>query len=95
MVISELKELKKLMLLRAKQILTLNEAALFTGLSTSHLYKQCNLKEIPFYKGNGGKLSYFDKDELIAWMRQNKVHTREEIRQEASNYAINRRRIAK
>jgi excisionase family DNA binding protein len=72
---SELQEIKQLTLLAAKKALTMSDASLLTGLSKSHIYKCVCRKEIPYYKSSGGKLTYFDKDELNAWMLQHRVNT--------------------
>ncbi|MDR1561733.1 MAG: helix-turn-helix domain-containing protein [Dysgonamonadaceae bacterium] len=85
---SELQEIKQLTLLGAKQALTMSEAALLTGLSKSCLYKKVCYKEIPHYKSNGGKLTYFDKDELNAWMLKHRVKTVEELETEAATYIV-------
>ena len=87
-VLKELQELKSLTLLGAKQALTMTEAALFTGLSKSHLYKLVCYKHIPHYKGGGGKLTYFDKDELNGWMLNRRIKTNEELEAEAVNYCV-------
>jgi predicted DNA-binding transcriptional regulator AlpA len=86
---SELQEIKQLTLLGAKRALTMKDASLLTGLSISNLYKKCSLKEIPHWKSGGGKFTYFDKDELNAWMLQNRVKPAYEIEQEAANYLVN------
>ncbi len=57
-----------------KDVLTLEEAALYLGISRSSLYKMTHAHTIPFYKPNG-KLVFFEKKELLAWMRQNRVAT--------------------
>ncbi|GAB6395510.1 MAG: helix-turn-helix domain-containing protein [Bacteroidales bacterium] len=85
---AEMQELKKLMLLRGKDTLTLSEAALHLGLSKSHLYKLCMNRAVPFYKGAGGKFSYFDKSELDKWAKSHKVATAAEIEQEAAAYLV-------
>ena len=46
-ILKELQEIKNLTLLGAKQALTMNDAALFTGLSKSHLYKLVCFRDIP------------------------------------------------
>ena len=51
----------------AKEVLTLEEAAVFMGISRSTLYKMTHNNVIPFYRPNG-KLIYFEKSELLAWM---------------------------
>jgi excisionase family DNA binding protein len=87
-VLNELQELKNLTLIGVKKALSMNDASLLTGLSKSHLYKKVCQKEIPYYKGHGGKLTYFDKDELNAWMLQNRVKTNDEIKSEATAYIV-------
>ena len=66
----------------AKDVLTLEEAALFMGISKSSLYKMTHKHELPFYRPNG-KLIYFEKSELVKWMRQNRSMTEEEIKDAA------------
>ncbi len=66
----------------AKEYLTLEEAAVFLGCTRSLLYKMTHLHSIPFYKPSG-KLVYFEKEELIKWIRQNKSLSEEEIAEEA------------
>ncbi|MBR1502649.1 MAG: helix-turn-helix domain-containing protein [Prevotella sp.] len=65
-----------------KEVLTLEEAAQFMGISRSTLYKMTHKSEIPFYRPNG-KLIYFEKTELLAWMRRNRSMTEEEANQRA------------
>jgi len=85
---NELQEIKQLTLLSAKKALTMSDCALLTGLSKSHLYKLVCRKAIPYYKSTGGKLTYFDKDEVTAWQLQYRVKTSTEIESEAINYTI-------
>ncbi|MBX3164249.1 MAG: helix-turn-helix domain-containing protein [Bacteroidetes bacterium] len=87
-ILNELQELKKLTVLSAKQALTMSEAAILTGLSKSHLYKKVMLKEIPYYKSDGGKITYFDKSELTAWCLKHRVKTNAEIEAEAATYVV-------
>ena len=66
----------------AKDVLTLEEAAIFMGISKSSLYKMTHKHELPFYRPNG-KLIYFEKSELVKWMRQNRSMSVEEIKESA------------
>jgi excisionase family DNA binding protein len=66
-----------------KQTLNLEEAAAFTGLATSYLYKLTSTQEIPHYKPRG-KMLYFDRSELETWLRQGKVKSITEIDREAA-----------
>ena len=61
-------------LLAAKNVLTLEDVSLLTGLSKSHLYKP------------NGKQLYFDRAEIEAWMKQGKVSTVDESEQMAALY---------
>ena len=69
--------------LENKEVLTLNEVSLYTGLSKSHIYKLCSTGGIPFYKPFG-KVNYFDRLEIIQWLKQNRVATTREIESRAS-----------
>ena len=66
----------------AKEVLTLEEAAAYLGISKSTLYKLTHQHEIPFYRPNG-KLIYFEKAELLKWMRQVRSMSEDEIRETA------------
>jgi len=73
------------MLLTTKVVLTFDEAAIYTGLSKSSLYKHSATGGIPCYKPNG-KLLYFNKAELDDWMMQNRKATSEELSIKANTY---------
>ena len=60
-----------------KEVLTSDEAAAYLGISKSALYKLTMGRKIPFYKS--AKLCYFDRQEIIAWMKANRVATQEEL----------------
>ena len=69
-----------------KNVLTLDEVCLLTGKSKSHIYKLTSTGHIPFYKQ--GKHCYFDRKEIEAWLKSNRIKSLEEIDQEASTYVI-------
>ena len=62
-----------------KEVLTSDEAAEYLGISKSCLYKLTMGRKIPHYKSQGGKLCYFDRQEIIAWMKAYRVVTQEEL----------------
>ena len=66
-----------------KQTLNLKEAAAFTGLAESYLYKLTSNQEIPHYKPRG-KILYFDRSELETWLRRGKINSQAEIEQQAA-----------
>lgn len=65
-----------------KEVLTLQEAAQYMGIARSSLYKMTSNQTIPFYRPNG-KLIFFEKDEILSWIRRNRVFSTEEIEEEA------------
>ena len=88
-ILYELASSKTYSLLAAKNVLNFEEAEVITGLSKSYLYKLTCTHQIPHYKPNG-KLVYFDRAELEAWMKQNRVATQLEAEQQAINYVVRR-----
>lgn len=68
-----------------KDVLTLEEASLYTGISRSTLYKLTSSHEIPYYKPHG-KLILFERKELLAWVRSNRIPAKcEEEEEEPQN----------
>lgn len=67
---------------QGKDVLTLEEAAKFMGIARSSLYKMTHEQTIPFYKPNG-KMIFFEKSDLLAWVRKNRVSSEAEISEEA------------
>lgn len=80
--------LQQMVLVALKPVLTMDEATIFTGLSKSYLYKLTCRKLIPYYKNKGMKGIYFKREELEAWMTQERVATQGEIEQEAIKYTV-------
>lgn len=74
-------------MLANKRVMNMEEACLYSGISTSTLYKLTCKGEIPHYKPSG-KLIFFERDEFDAWLLGNRVKTRDEISREAMNYLM-------
>ena len=87
----ELNELEKITLLGVKQVLTTEDVVFLTGLSVSTLHKLTSTRKIPHYKSRGGKVNYYDKDEITKWMLGTKVKTTEELDEEALEYIAARK----
>lgn len=68
-----------------KQVLNLDEVAVYTGLSKSYLYKLSSTGGIPCYKPRA-KMLYFNREEIDQWLLQNRVKTKAEIDEEAATY---------
>jgi excisionase family DNA binding protein len=85
---NELKEIKELLrkqTIQQKEILTIEEASEFLGLSVSRLYKMTSNKEIPHYKP-GGKKIYLNRNEVEGWILNSRVASINDVDGELENY---------
>jgi excisionase family DNA binding protein len=82
------------MLFLTKNVLSFDEASKFLNLSKSYLYKLTSGNLIPHYKPQG-KMLYFEKVELEAWLRQNPIKAQAQIEQEAQKYILSNRPLKK
>ena len=73
-----------------KSVLTAQEAALYLGWSISYLYKKTMSKDVPHYKPMG-KTLYFDRLELEAWMKRNRVSSKDELLYQAETIMANKK----
>ena len=55
------------------------------GIARSSLYKMTSNQTIPFYRPNG-KLIFFDKADILTWIRQYRIFSTEEIEEEARRH---------
>ena len=78
------------LLLGSKQVLTLDEACEYTGISRSYLYKLTSAGIVPHNKPNG-KLIFFDINRLNEWLLQNNRKSKSEIQNEALSYILKKR----
>ncbi len=67
----------------AKEVLTLEEAAKYLGVTRSMLYKLTHENRLPYFKPSG-KLVFFEKKDLLDWVRSAKCMSEEEIKEEAA-----------
>ena len=77
------------MLFLTKNVLSFDEASKLLNLSKSYLYKLTSGNLIPHYKPQG-KMLFFERADLEAWLRQNPIKTQAQIEQEAQKYILNR-----
>ena len=77
------------LVLHSKNVLSFEEASRFLNLSKSYLYKLTSGNLIPHYKPQG-KMLYFEKTELEAWLRQNPIRTQAQTEAEAQTYVLAR-----
>lgn len=88
-ILERLENLEKAMYAQ-KDVLTFNEACIYTGLSKSHLYKLTSRQKVPHSKPFG-KILYFDRKELNSWLLQNPIATVDELEQQAIDYCYNKK----
>ena len=93
-VIEILQRLEKYTLLAAKKVLSIEDVVLLTGLTKGHIYKLTSAHQIPYYKPEGKQI-YFDRAELEAWLKRNRVNTVDEVEQEAVNYLVTGKKLEK
>ena len=86
----QLNRIETYTLLAAKNVLSLADVVLLTGLSKSHLYKLTCSHQIPHYKPTGKQI-YFDRSEVEEWMKQNRVATMAEIERAATTQVMTKK----
>lgn len=82
------------MLFLTKNVLSFDEASKFLNLPKSYLYKLTSGNLIPHYKPQG-KMLFFERADLEAWLRQNPIKTQAQIEQEAQKYILSSNRPLK
>ena len=83
-------EISKNLGLNQKEILTLDEAAMYTGMSPSAIYRLTSERKIPFSKPNG-KNCFIRRTDLEAWLMSNPVATDAELNSRAQAYCMTRK----
>jgi len=68
-----------------KEMLTIEEAVTYTGVSKSWLYKMTMRGDLPTYRP-GGKRIYLKRSELNEWMSSHRTGSNAEIEEKASEY---------
>ena len=75
--------------LNSKAVLNFQEALSYTGFSASYLYKLTSERRIPHSKPSG-KMIFFDRLELDAWLMSNPIATADELNDRANTYCQKR-----
>ena len=71
-----------------RKLLNSREAADYLGLSLSYFRKLMMRRVIPMYKP-GGKVCFFDLDDLDAYLTSIRISSQTEIEDDAANYLAN------
>ena len=83
----KLDEIKNLAILSVKKVYTVEEAALYLGMSADYVRKLCKTRKIKSYRSSSGKGIYLHQSDLDKWMLHTEVNTNEFIQTEASRIA--------
>ena len=75
-----------------KQIFTFQEGCNYCGISESTMYKHTAANRVPFYRPEG-KLIFFKREDLDAFMLRNRQSTQEELEEKAAVYSLNRKKV--
>ena len=87
-VFDKLTAIESLLVATQPKPLTLKEAAEFLDFSRSYLYRLTSQGRIPCYKPEGKRV-YFDREELVNWLKRNRNRTQEETEEKAASYIVN------
>ena len=87
-VFDKLTAIESLLVATQPKPLTLKEAAEFLDFSRSYLYRLTSQGRIPCYKPEGKRV-YFDRVELVNWLKRNRIRPQEELEATAANYVVN------
>ena len=84
----KLTSIESLLVATQPKPLTLKEAAEFLDFSRSYLYRLTSQGRIPCYKPEGKRV-YFDRAELVNWLKRNRIRPQEETEEKAASYIVN------
>lgn len=87
---SSIDELKRIATLSAKETLSVDELSEVYGLKKSFIYSLVHTRRIPYYKAGGGRLTFFKKSEVEAFLLSDRVSTIDEAEQTAAKYMAER-----
>lgn len=73
-----LKRLEELAVLAAKEVLSVKDVSLLTGLKESYIRKLVEESKLPYYRPTGKKI-YFEKKDIYSFLRTNRVPSAAEL----------------
>jgi excisionase family DNA binding protein len=75
-----------------KQVFTFKEGCNYCGIAESTMYKHTAANRVPLYKP-GGKLIFFKREDLDAFILRYRESTQEELEEKAAVYSLNRKKF--
>ena len=85
-VIELLQDIKKAVIVSTKEMMTTEDACELLGISKSYLHSLCADGELTYYQRKAGAKVYFDRNDLIQFMRQGKHNGIQDINIDAMTY---------
>lgn len=82
-----LDEIKSITILSVKNALTVDEAAIYMGMSSDYVRKMAKTRKIRSYRSKSGRAIYLHKADLDKWMMYSEVKSIEDINNEAARIA--------
>ncbi|SFI60984.1 DNA binding domain-containing protein, excisionase family [Kaistella treverensis] len=73
-----------------KEILNVEELSDYTGFKKSYIYKLVHSNSIAFSKPNG-KVLFFERKKIDAWLLKNSHKSNDEIQQEAIEFSLRKK----
>ncbi len=70
-----------------KEILTVDEAISYSGISKRHLYELRSNGAIPYFKP-GGKLTFMRRADIDAYLLSKQVVTEKDVKEAAKNFVL-------
>jgi len=67
----------------AKRIMTVDEVAVYLGVSRSCIYRWTSQRILPHSKVHSGKIIFFDRQKINKWALQNEVPVRDLLLEKA------------
>lgn len=86
-IVEELKHIKDLALLQAKNYLNVDDMCNYTGLSKAIIYRKMKEKALPFSKPSG-KMAFFKKSDVDEWLGSNRIASASELEEQAARYCV-------
>ncbi|WP_137673567.1 helix-turn-helix domain-containing protein [Agarivorans sp. Toyoura001] len=87
--VAEMERRSKIADLTNKPILDINECGILLSMTSAQIYKLTSSREIPHSKI--GKHLRFNREDIIEWVKNNRIATRREIERRASNHVTKRK----
>lgn len=89
--LQELKEAVNEALMQSADVFTVEQTAKVLDVSVAHVYRLTAARELPFYRGKGGKRMYFRKQDVVDYMLHERIASKEENAANTAAYIVRRK----